>query len=241
MFLDSTMFLLNFCLLESVHFWYKDVEFSNYDDSVFIYFFLWFSYSLSHIVWHSLVKRICIKDCYNFLRHWPLFLHEMAFLYLITIFFFTLVSSLFAINILPILFFWLVSAWYVFLHPFAFIKLFIWLCQVLVLAHGLQSVWAQWLWHVGLVAPWHVESSWTRNPTFVPCIAKWSEVKVAQLCPTLCDPMDYTVHGILQARILESVAFPFSRGSSQPRDRTSVSHIAGGFFTSWATREAQEY
>jgi len=41
------------------------------------------------------------------------------------------------------------------------------------------------------------------------------KVKVTQLCPTLCDPMDYTVHGILQARILEWVAFPFSRGSSQ--------------------------
>ena len=44
------------------------------------------------------------------------------------------------------------------------------------------------------------------------------KVKVAQLCPTLCNPMDYTVHGILQARIVEWVAFPFSRGSSQPRD-----------------------
>ena len=44
------------------------------------------------------------------------------------------------------------------------------------------------------------------------------KVKVAQLCPTLCDPMDCIVHGILQARILEWVAFPFSRGSSQPRD-----------------------
>ena len=51
--------------------------------------------------------------------------------------------------------------------------------------------------------------------------------------------MDYTVHGILQARILEWVAFPFSRGSSQPRDRTHISHIAGGFFTTWTTREAQ--
>ena len=49
---------------------------------------------------------------------------------------------------------------------------------------------------------------------------------------------DYTVHGILQARILEWVAFPFSRGSSNPRDQTQVSHIAGGFFISWATREA---
>ena len=62
--------------------------------------------------------------------------------------------------------------------------------------------------------------------------------QVAQSCPTFCDPMDYTVHDILQARLLEWIAFPFSRGSSQPRDRTQVSHIAGGFFTSWATREA---
>ena len=51
--------------------------------------------------------------------------------------------------------------------------------------------------------------------------------------------MDYTVHGILQTRILEWVAFPFSRGSSQPRDWTQVSHTAHGFFTSWATKEAQ--
>ena len=65
---------------------------------------------------------------------------------------------------------------------------------------------------------------------------KWSEVKEAQSCPTLCDPMDYVVHRILQARILEWVAFPFSSGSSQPMDRTHVSRIAGGFFTSWATQ-----
>ena len=58
------------------------------------------------------------------------------------------------------------------------------------------------------------------------------KVKVAQSIPTLCDPMDYTVQGILQARILEWVAFPFSRESSQPRDQTQVSRIAGGFFTS---------
>ena len=57
------------------------------------------------------------------------------------------------------------------------------------------------------------------------------KVKVAQLCPTLCDPMDYTVHGVLQAKILEWVAFPSSWGSSQPRDRTQVSLIAGRFFT----------
>ena len=56
-------------------------------------------------------------------------------------------------------------------------------------------------------------------------------MKVTQSHPTLCDPVDYTVDGTLQARILEWVAFPFSGGSSQPRDRTQVSHIAGVFFT----------
>ena len=68
---------------------------------------------------------------------------------------------------------------------------------------------------------------------------KWSEVQVTQSCLPLCDPMDYTVRGTLQARTLEWVAF--SRGSSQPRDRTQVSRIAGRFFPSWASREAQEY
>ena len=110
-----------------------------------------------------------------------------------------------------------------------------------------------------------------------PIFQLWrSEVKISQLCPTLCNPVDYTVHEILQARILEWVAFPlcrgifptqgsnpghcrwilyqlsrqgspgilewvaysFSSGTSQPRNRTGVSCIAGGFFTSWATREA---
>ena len=69
---------------------------------------------------------------------------------------------------------------------------------------------------------------------------KW-KVEVAQSCLTLCEAMDCTVPGILQARILEWVAFPFSRGASQPRDWTQVSHIAGTFFTRWATRQAQEY
>ena len=62
------------------------------------------------------------------------------------------------------------------------------------------------------------------------------KVKVTQPCLTLCNPMVCIVHGILQARILEWVAFPFSRGSSQPRDRTQVSGIVGGFVTSLATR-----
>ena len=64
------------------------------------------------------------------------------------------------------------------------------------------------------------------------------KVKLSQSCLTLCNPMDYTVCGILQARILEWVVILFSRGSSQPRNQTRVSYIAGGFFTSWATREA---
>ena len=71
-----------------------------------------------------------------------------------------------------------------------------------------------------------------------------SSVKVTQSCPTLCDPMSdsrpgSSVHGILQAGILEWVVILFSRGSSQPRDRTQVFHIAGRLFISWATREAQ--
>ena len=63
--------------------------------------------------------------------------------------------------------------------------------------------------------------------------------KSLQSCPTLCDPLDYTVvHGILQAKILEWVVIPSSRGSFEPVDETQVSSIAGGFFTSLATREA---
>ena len=59
----------------------------------------------------------------------------------------------------------------------------------------------------------------------VSCFSKL-KMKVAQLCPTLWDPVDYTVHGILQARILEWVAIPFSRGSSQSRGQTQVSHFS---------------
>ena len=58
------------------------------------------------------------------------------------------------------------------------------------------------------------------------------KVKVTHSCPILCNPMDYTVQEILQARILEWVAFPFSRASSQPRDQTQVSDTAGRFFPS---------
>ena len=101
-------------------------------------------------------------------------------------------------------------------------------------------------------------SSQPKNQTQVSCIAgrfftDWAmreapiilirKVLVTRLCPTLCNPVDYStpgfsVHGVLQARILEWVAIPFSRGSSWPRDQTWVSCTAGKFFTIWATREA---
>ena len=58
------------------------------------------------------------------------------------------------------------------------------------------------------------------------------KVEVAQSCLMLCDPVDYAVHGVLQARTLGRVAFPFSRGSSQARDQTGVSCIVSRFFTS---------
>ena len=70
--------------------------------------------------------------------------------------------------------------------------------------------------------------------------------EVAQSCPTLCDPVDCSppgssVHGILQARVLEWVAISFSRGSSRPRDRTQVSRTAGRRFNLRGTREAHRY
>ena len=84
--------------------------------------------------------------------------------------------------------------------------------------------------------PFSKESSQPRDGT-------QSESEVAQSCPTLCDPVDCSlpgssVHGILQARILEWVAISFSRGSSWPRDQTQVSCIGGRCFNLWATREA---
>ena len=86
----------------------------------------------------------------------------------------------------------------------------------------------------------------------IPRSSQWTELgenvcmyvraKLLQLCLTLCNPMDCSlpgssVHGILQARILEWVTISFSRGSSQPRDRTWVSRIGGRRFNLWATRQ----
>ena len=83
----------------------------------------------------------------------------------------------------------------------------------------------------------HVENKIIKK---IICLWSWS---ITQSCPTLFHPMDCNLpgssdHGISQARILEWVAVPFSRGSSQSRDQTQVSLIAGRFFTVWATREA---
>ena len=95
--------------------------------------------------------------------------------------------------------------------------------------------------------PFSRRSSRPRDQTQASCIAGrffmvWvtreaGKVKVIQACLTLCN-RHCTVHEILQARIPEWVAFPFSRASSQPRDQTQVFCTAGGFFTSWVTKEA---
>ena len=83
---------------------------------------------------------------------------------------------------------------------------------------------------------------WKSNIQTILEIWTWKLLSCVQLFATprttQSNPVDYTVHGMLQARILEWVAVPFYRGSSQPRDQAEVSHTAGGFFTSWATREA---
>ena len=97
-----------------------------------------------------------------------------------------------------------------------------------------------WKWKVkvkSLSCVWLLATPWTAAHQAPPSMGfsgqeYWSGV-------TLPSPMDCIVYGILWARILEWVAIPFSRGSSQPRDWIQVSHIAGRFFTSWATREAQ--
>ena len=79
-----------------------------------------------------------------------------------------------------------------------------------------------------------------------PRIKDESESEVAQSRPTLCDPMDCSlpgssIHGTFQAIVLEWIAISFSRGSSQPRDQTQVSHIVDRRFTVWATREVIIY
>ena len=96
--------------------------------------------------------------------------------------------------------------------------------------------WSNWLFHA---AHLYVRKlGWK-------FIVKWVS-EVAQSRPTLCDPVDcsipgFSIHGILQTKILEWVTISFSRGSSQPRDRTWVSCIAGRRFNLWATRKARKF
>ena len=94
-------------------------------------------------------------------------------------------------------------------------------------------------WIVILLTPLPTIQSHPRLSALLITFPVWT-VLAAQLCSTLCDPMDCSppgssVHGILQARVLEWVAIAFSRGSSWPRDRTLVSCLAGRFFAVWAT------
>ena len=81
-----------------------------------------------------------------------------------------------------------------------------------------------------------VRLPWWLSGKETACNAGESESEIAQSCPTLCNPLDCSlsgssVHGIFQARVLEWIAISFSRGSSQPRNRTRVSHIVGRCFT----------
>ena len=110
---------------------------------------------------------------------------------------------------------------------------------------------SQRAWHDSATQQWNRDILIVQQPPLqirmivYKCI-KHIKVLVTQSCPTLCKPMDCTppgstVHAISQARILEWVAISFSRGSSQPRDWTQVSCIAGRFFTVWATREAHKH
>ena len=103
-------------------------------------------------------------------------------------------------------------------------------------AHDTQA----WYFHDG----WKQAGFWRRQDAESTVLWLYGTLSESESCSVMSDslrPQDCTVHGILQARILEWVAVSFSRASSQLRDRTQVSHIAGRFFTIWVTREAQEH
>ena len=113
---------------------------------------------------------------------------------------------------------------------------------VLQQENGIAQLWVTGLLVKTLRSPCNCQVSfWISEAAFSHCLM-CMHAKSLQLYPTLCDPIDCSppgssVHRILQARILEWAAMPSSRGSSQPRDGIYVSHIAGRFFTIWATRE----
>ena len=98
--------------------------------------------------------------------------------------------------------------------------------------HQRTDVFKLWYWRRLLRVPWTARRS--KQSTLKECESK---SEVAQSCLTLCDPLDCSLpgsslHGIFQARVLEWVGISFFRGSSQPKDQTQVSCIAGGFFIS---------
>ena len=101
-----------------------------------------------------------------------------------------------------------------------------------------HSIHKSFLWET------YTPSSFRVSVNIICCVCKYESESVScSVCPTLCDPVDCSlpgssILGILQTRILEWVAIPSFRRSSQSRDRTQVSCIAGRFFTVWATREA---
>ena len=109
------------------------------------------------------------------------------------------------------------------------------------------SFQGSWMyWHLVLLWSLHTSMIYaTAKHTF--CISFICCCSATQSCQILCDPMDCSTPGLHvphhppELEFAKFIAFPFSRGSSQPRDRTQVSHTAHGFFTNWATREAQEY
>ena len=129
---------------------------------------------------------------------------------------------------------------------FTFICQFVWAMMPSYLVKHYSGSFYKGVFEWGLHLNWWILSKRNYPPAYEWSEVKWSEVKwITQSCPTLCDPMDCSppgssVHGILQARILEWVAISFSRGSFWSRHQTQVSCIAGRCFNLWAAREAYE-
>jgi len=100
------------------------------------------------------------------------------------------------------------------------------------IVHGVTKSWIQLSVHAHIRYVFSI-------PIFMECWAGYSgsESRSVMSDSFFC-LLGFSVFGILQARILEWVAYPFSSGSSQPRDWTQDSHIAGGFFTNWATHNS---
>ena len=130
-------------------------------------------------------------------------------------------------------------------------------CQCCILSPSLFNLHAEYImWNAGLggaqtgisIAGRNINNlNWTELMiASIVCVCVCVCVLVAPSCPTLCHPVDYrppvsSVHGVLQARILEWTVTSFSKGFSCPRDRTWVSCIAGRFFTIWAIGKSLWY